>query len=71
MEYLWRREYGRKENHFELKEYCDKKEIEFLSTAFYEEGADILEELKVNAIKIDSANLNNYPFLKRYTNQMA
>jgi N,N'-diacetyllegionaminate synthase len=47
----------------ELKEYCEEKGIEFLSTPFDEESAEFLKEINVHAFKIGSGDLNNYPFL--------
>lgn len=46
----------------ELSEYCRKKKIEFLSTAFDIESADYLEEL-MNVYKISSSDLSNLPFI--------
>ncbi|WP_394186943.1 N-acetylneuraminate synthase [Metabacillus halosaccharovorans] len=52
------------ENDFrELKQYCEKKGIEFLSTPFDEESAVLLKELGVHAYKIGSGDLTNIPFL--------
>ncbi len=48
----------------ELKEYCDKKGILFLSTPFSREAADRLEELGVLAYKIGSGEITNRPMLK-------
>jgi N-acetylneuraminate synthase len=53
------------ENHRELKEYCDKVEIDFNSTPFSKEEVDLLTDyLNVPFIKIASMDLNNIPFLK-------
>ncbi len=46
----------------ELKDYCDKTDIEFLSTAFDFESADYLDEL-MNIYKISSSDLSNLPFI--------
>lgn len=52
------------EDFFELKQYCDEKEIEFLSTPFDEGSAQFLvEELKMSSIKIPSGELTNSPFI--------
>lgn len=48
----------------ELKNYCDKKRIIFLSTPHSEGAADFLEPL-VLAYKIGSGDLTNLPFLKK------
>ena len=47
----------------ELKQYCDKCGIEFLSTAFDLESADYLDEL-MNVYKISSSDLSNIPFIE-------
>jgi len=47
----------------ELKDYCDKKEILFLSTPDESESADFLNELQ-DIFKIGSGELTNIPFLK-------
>tara|TARA_B100000989_G_C19526036_1_gene466903 strand:- start:1020 stop:2024 length:1005 start_codon:yes stop_codon:yes gene_type:complete len=47
-----------------LKKYCDKKKIIFLSTADEYESAKFLNPL-IKYIKIGSAEINDYPFLKK------
>lgn len=47
----------------ELKEYCDSKNILFLSTPDEEESADFLNTIQP-VFKIGSAELNNIPFLR-------
>jgi len=47
-----------------LKKYCDKLNIDFLSTPFDLEAVDYLDEL-VPFFKIASADLNNYPLIER------
>lgn len=47
-----------------LKEYCKKKKIGFLSTAFDNESLKFLIELGVDYIKIPSGEINNVPLLK-------
>ncbi len=56
--------YLRPEQHVELKKYCDKIGIEFCSTPFSEDEADLLEELGVHFYKIASMDINNPGFLK-------
>jgi N-acetylneuraminate synthase len=56
--------YLRPEQHRELKLYCDKIGIEFCSTPFSEDEADLLEELEVHFYKIASIDINNPGFLK-------
>lgn len=46
----------------ELKAYCDKQGILFLSTPDEEQSADFLNELQ-DIFKIGSGELNNFPFL--------
>jgi N-acetylneuraminate synthase len=48
----------------QLKAYCDGKEIEFLSTPFDRESVDFLiDEIKINTVKIPSGELTNVPFI--------
>ncbi|WP_413374358.1 N-acetylneuraminate synthase [Paenibacillus taichungensis] len=49
----------------EIKRYCDKREIDFLSTPFDEESADFLNSIQVDAFKIGSGDMNNIPFLQK------
>ena len=53
----------------ELKEYCDRKGIIFMSTPHTEDAADFLEKL-VPAYKIGSGDLTNIPFLGRLAAKM-
>ncbi len=53
--------------HIELIAYCRDKGIEFISTPYDEESADLLAELKVDAIKIASTDTTNIPFLQYIT----
>lgn len=49
-----------------IKQYCDKRNILFLSTPDEEESLDFLtEELKVPIIKVGSGEIDNFPFLER------
>jgi len=48
----------------ELKEYCDKKGIMFLSTPHTEDAIDFLDKL-VPIFKLGSGDLNNLPFLEK------
>lgn len=52
-----------KKDFVKIKEYCEKKEILFLSTPFDEESVDFLEDL-VPYYKIGSGEITNLPFLK-------
>jgi len=55
--------YLRKEQHFELKNYCIAKGIDFCSTPFGKEEVDLLNELDVEFFKVASMDINNYPLL--------
>ena len=52
-----------REAHLELFDYSRRIGVLFLSTAFDEESADLLEEIGVPAFKIPSGELTNLPFL--------
>lgn len=56
--------YLRKEQHFELKKYCDANGIDFASTPFSNQEVDLLIDLDVPFIKVASLDINNLPFLK-------
>jgi len=47
----------------ELKEYCDKVDIEFMSTPFDIESADFLNDM-MDVYKISSSDLTNKPFIE-------
>jgi N,N'-diacetyllegionaminate synthase len=48
----------------ELREYATAKGIEFLSTPFDEESADLLDSMGLAVFKIGSGELTNLPFLE-------
>lgn len=48
----------------ELFDYARKKRILFLSTPFDRESVDILEKIEIQAYKISSGELTNFPLLK-------
>jgi N-acetylneuraminate synthase/N,N'-diacetyllegionaminate synthase len=50
--------------HFELIEYANSKEIQFLSTGFDIESIDFLDKLGINIFKIPSGELTNKPYLE-------
>lgn len=54
--------------HKELKEYCDKKGIMFMTTPFQYEAVDLLEELKIDGYKIASGDMDYYPLLDYISN---
>lgn len=47
----------------ELNNYCKKKDIDFLSTAFDHESIDFLDSLDMNYWKIPSGEITNLPYL--------
>jgi N,N'-diacetyllegionaminate synthase len=47
----------------ELKAYCDKRGIIFLSTPFDRKSVDFLDKLKVLAFKVASGEISNFPLL--------
>jgi len=51
------------EKHQELKEYCDKYEIEFLTSVFNKKYFKFLKELNLKSIKIASMEINNKPLI--------
>lgn len=53
-----------KEEHIILKEYCEKKNINFMSTPFSFDTVDLLEEIGIDIYKIGSSDTNNLPLLK-------
>lgn len=48
----------------ELKIFCDKLKIDFISTPFDHKSAECLKSLGVNSFKIGSGDLTNIPLLK-------
>lgn len=54
-----------KEQTRELKDYCQKKNIIFLSTPFEKTSLDELDELGVSAFKIAATDLTNIQFLRQ------
>ena len=48
-----------------LIDYCNDKQIMFLSTPFDMKSIDLLEELNINLYKIPSGEITNYPYLKK------
>lgn len=46
-----------------LKEYCDEKNIEFLSTAFDDDSIDFLASINMKHWKIPSGEITNLPYL--------
>lgn len=56
--------YLRREQHVELKKYCDNAGITFFSTPFSIEEVDLLEELEVPFYKIASMDINHLTLVK-------
>ena len=50
--------------HRRIAEYCEKCEIEFLSTPFDEESANFLIDLGCRRLKVPSGEITNIPFIK-------
>lgn len=53
-----------KEEHLILKEYCQQKNIIFMSTPFDFSSVDLLEEIGIQAFKVGSGDLTNLPLLE-------
>lgn len=51
------------EDHYTIKDYCDKKGILFFSTAGDIESFELLRKMEVPLIKISSNDINNFPLL--------
>lgn len=52
-------------DHYTLKKECENRGIQFLSTAFDEDGIEFLEELGIPFFKSPSGELTNNPYLIR------
>ncbi len=57
------------EQHYDVKKYCDKKGITFLSSGFSEEEIDLLDSLDVPVFKIASMDINHLPLLRFIANK--
>lgn len=53
------------ENHLELIQYCNERNIRFWSTAFDIDSIDFLHSLNMGLWKIPSGEITNYPYLKK------
>ena len=53
-----------KETFKDLSEYCQSKNIEFLSTGFDKESIKFLIDIGIKRVKIPSGEINNLPLLK-------
>jgi len=54
----------KREAHEELIQYCNKKDIKFLSTAFDHASIDLLYELDIPLYKVPSGEITNLPYLR-------
>lgn len=54
-----------REDHKELKDYCEKKNIMFMSTPFDMEAIDFLDSLDMEIFKIPSGEIVNLPYLRK------
>ena len=52
-------------HHIELFEYCQTKDIEFLSTAFDLSSIDLLASLRLKRWKVPSGEITNLPYLRQ------
>ncbi len=52
------------DEHVELARLCKKHDIEFMSTPFSSDAAEMLVRTGVNAFKMASCDITNHPFLK-------
>lgn len=59
--------FEKKEQHEELKRYCEKVGIQYLCTPFCSKAVDVLEEVGVDAYKTGSGELTNIPMMRRIT----
>ena len=58
-----------KTDHIELINYCQSKDIKFLSSAFDLDSLDFLLSLECELIKIPSGEINNYYYLEKISSQ--
>lgn len=54
-----------RENHFELRDYCARHGIGFLSSPFSDSDLDFLLDLGIDRIKLPSGEITNYPLLRK------
>jgi N-acetylneuraminate synthase len=57
------------EQHAQLIEHCQKRDIEFLSTAFDQPSVKLLSSLGMNRWKIPSGEITNLPYLRQIGSQ--
>jgi len=52
------------DNHFKVHEYCQKQNIEFMSTAFDLESLDfLLQHMELSRLKLPSGEITNHPLI--------
>ncbi len=51
--------------HKDLKVYCEKKDVMFLSTPFDLESVDMLEDMGLALFKVPSGEITNLPYLRK------
>ena len=59
-----------KDQHYELKEYCDKNSIKFMSSVFSIPDAEMLKDVISDYVKIPSAESRNHNLLKYVNNHL-
>ena len=52
------------EEWLELKKYCDKLGLAFFATVTFEEELELVKQMNCDTIKIASADINHFPFLR-------
>lgn len=52
------------DDHYNLKQHCNSKNVKFLSTAFDVESFDFLLKLGIDVVKVASGDLTNAPLLR-------
>jgi len=67
-DYFKKRDLFNYNDYLELKYYCEKANIVFLSTPFDEQSVHWLNEIEVPFWKIASADIDNFPLLKTIAN---
>lgn len=50
-------------NIYNLKNYAESKNIDFICSAFDFESLDFLKKIKIKVMKVPSGEINNYPYL--------
>ncbi|MDD2493581.1 MAG: N-acetylneuraminate synthase [Tissierellia bacterium] len=53
------------EQHHRLIEYCNKKNVQFFSTAFDLDSLEYLKEIGLQVVKIPSGEITNLPYLRK------